>query len=45
MTSTPTDPTTGRPPVADLATWQAARDVLLLREKAHTREGDRKSVV
>ncbi|HTR94495.1 MAG TPA: DUF899 family protein [Trebonia sp.] len=30
----------GRPPVADLATWQAARDELLLREKAHTREGD-----
>ncbi|WP_425568938.1 DUF899 family protein [Nonomuraea salmonea] len=30
----------GRPPVADLATWQAARDELLVREKAHTREGD-----
>jgi predicted dithiol-disulfide oxidoreductase (DUF899 family) len=26
--------------VADEATWQAARDELLLREKAHTREGD-----
>jgi predicted dithiol-disulfide oxidoreductase (DUF899 family) len=26
--------------VADLATWQAARDELLVREKAHTREGD-----
>ncbi|MFG1942256.1 DUF899 family protein [Nonomuraea sp. NPDC048826] len=37
MTSTPG---TGRPPVVDLATWQAARDELLLREKAHTREGD-----
>ena len=36
MTTTPT----GRPPVADLATWQAARDELLVREKAHTREGD-----
>jgi predicted dithiol-disulfide oxidoreductase (DUF899 family) len=31
---------TGRPPVVDLATWQAARDELLIREKAHTREGD-----
>ena len=31
---------TGRPPVVDQATWQAARDELLLREKAHTREGD-----
>jgi predicted dithiol-disulfide oxidoreductase (DUF899 family) len=40
MTSTPTDPATGRPPVVDLATWQAARDALLVREKAHTREGD-----
>ncbi|MFD9704536.1 DUF899 family protein [Lentzea sp. NPDC059081] len=31
---------TGQPPVVDLATWQKARDELLLREKAHTREGD-----
>src|SRR5690349_3407161 len=31
---------TGRPPVVDEATWQAARDELLVREKAHTREGD-----
>ncbi|WP_309069259.1 DUF899 family protein [Microbacterium sp.] len=31
---------TGAPPVADLATWQAAREELLRREKAHTREGD-----
>ncbi|WP_053206025.1 DUF899 family protein [Jiangella muralis] len=41
--STPADPATtrpGRPPVADHATWQAARDELLVREKAHTREGD-----
>ncbi|MEU6982255.1 DUF899 domain-containing protein [Streptomyces sp. NPDC046324] len=30
----------GRPPVVDLATWQAARDELLVREKAHTHEGD-----
>jgi predicted dithiol-disulfide oxidoreductase (DUF899 family) len=29
-----------RPRVVDLATWQAARDELLIREKAHTREGD-----
>ena len=43
MTTTPDDKTAalpGRPPVVDLATWQAARDELLLREKAHTREGD-----
>lgn len=30
----------GLPPVVDRATWQAARDELLRREKAHTREGD-----
>ncbi|MDI5976561.1 DUF899 family protein [Amycolatopsis magusensis] len=30
----------GRPPVVDRATWQTARDELLIREKAHTREGD-----
>ncbi|MGW0518564.1 DUF899 family protein [Crossiella sp. NPDC003009] len=35
MTSTP-----ACPPVVDLATWQAARDELLVREKAHTRAGD-----
>ncbi|GAA1315374.1 DUF899 domain-containing protein [Pseudonocardia xinjiangensis] len=42
MTTTPSSPTTlpGAPPVVDLATWQAARDELLVREKAHTREGD-----
>ena len=43
MTTTPDDTTTarpGRPPVADRAAWQAARDELLVREKAHTREGD-----
>ena len=28
------------PPVVDLPTWQAARAELLLREKAHTHEGD-----
>src|SRR5919107_954651 len=28
------------PEVADRATWQAARDVLLIQEKAHTRAGD-----
>ncbi len=43
MTSTTPDPTAaqpGRPPVVDLATWEAARDDLLVREKAHTRAGD-----
>ncbi|WP_459545071.1 DUF899 domain-containing protein [Nocardia sp. X0981] len=30
----------GRPPLVDMATWQIARDELLVREKAHTREGD-----
>ncbi|MFD5801393.1 DUF899 family protein [Streptomyces sp. NPDC127020] len=43
MTHTRSDPTTapsGRPPVVDQATWQAARDELLVREKAHTRAGD-----
>ena len=43
MTTPQDDPTTtlpGRPPVVDLATWQAARDELLVREKAHTRAGD-----
>lgn len=36
----PADPPAGRPPVVDMATWQAARDELLVREKAHTHEGD-----
>ncbi|RJQ74437.1 DUF899 domain-containing protein [Pseudonocardiaceae bacterium YIM PH 21723] len=43
MTTSPSESTTalpGRPPVVDLATWQATRDELLVREKAHTREGD-----
>ena len=31
----------GRPRVVDPATWQAARDELLIKEKAHTREGDK----
>lgn len=30
----------GRPPIVDQAAWQAARDELLVREKAHTHEGD-----
>ncbi|WP_182112428.1 MULTISPECIES: DUF899 family protein [unclassified Actinotalea] len=30
----------GRPPIVDQAAWDAARDELLLREKAHTHEGD-----
>ncbi len=43
MTTTPDDATTalpGRPSVVDLASWQTARDELLVREKASTREGD-----
>jgi predicted dithiol-disulfide oxidoreductase (DUF899 family) len=44
MTSTtptnPTNPTAARPPIVDLATWQAARDELLVEEKAHTRRAD-----
>ena len=43
MTTTPGTASSnlpGKPPVVDLATWQAARDELLVREKAHTREGD-----
>lgn len=43
MTTTPPRPTTsrpGRPPVVDLTTWEAARNDLLVREKAHTHEGD-----
>src|SRR3954451_22628581 len=43
MTSTPDNASSnlpGKPPIVDLATWQAARDELLVREKAHTREGD-----
>src|SRR3954465_7352087 len=39
MTST-TSNLPGRPPIVDLATWQTARDELLVREKAHMREGD-----
>jgi predicted dithiol-disulfide oxidoreductase (DUF899 family) len=31
---------TGKPPIVDLTAWQTARDELLLREKAHTHEGD-----
>lgn len=42
MTTTTPEPTAlpGRPRVVDLAAWQAARDELLVREKAHTRAGD-----
>src|SRR4051812_1215370 len=39
MTTTrPTRP--GKPPIVDLATWEAARHELLAREKEHIREGD-----
>ena len=43
MTSTPDNASSnlpGKPPIVDRATWQAARKQLLVREKAHTREGD-----
>src|SRR3989442_8460520 len=43
MTTTPGNASSnlpGKPPVVDLATWQAAREELLAREKVHTREGD-----
>lgn len=43
MTTVSEDPTAAphsRPPIVDLATWQTARDELLVREKAHTHEGD-----
>jgi predicted dithiol-disulfide oxidoreductase (DUF899 family) len=30
----------GKPPIVDMATWEAARNELLVREKAHTHEGD-----
>ncbi|WP_327406044.1 DUF899 domain-containing protein [Streptomyces sp. NBC_01288] len=43
MTTTPGTASSdlpGKPPVVDIATWNAARDELLIREKAHTREGD-----
>lgn len=43
MTTTPGNASSnlpGKPPVVGLATWQAAHEELLVREKAHTREGD-----
>ena len=43
MTTTPGNASSnfaGKPPVVDLAAWEAARGELLVREKAHTREGD-----
>ncbi|MCW2516247.1 MAG: hypothetical protein JWR11_5289 [Mycobacterium sp.] len=40
MPNTPAAALPGRPPIVGAATWQAARDELLVREKAHTREGD-----
>ncbi|WP_026411544.1 DUF899 family protein [Actinomadura oligospora] len=40
MTDDQTTSLPGRPPVVDMDAWQAARDELLVREKAHTREGD-----
>lgn len=40
MTPPAPTPLPGRPPIVDRDTWQVARDELLVREKAHTREGD-----
>ena len=43
MTATPGNASSnlpGKPPIVDLDRWQAAREELLVREKAHTREGD-----
>jgi predicted dithiol-disulfide oxidoreductase (DUF899 family) len=44
MTTTPGHASTSQPPnqppIVDLANWQATRDELLVREKAHTHEGD-----
>ena len=43
MTTTPGNASSnlpGKPPVVDLATWETAREELLVREKAQTREGD-----
>ena len=36
----PNDNTAGMPPVVDADAWQAARDELMEREKAHMRDGD-----
>ena len=35
-----TQATTATPPVVDRETWLRQREALLVREKAHTREGD-----
>ncbi len=43
MTTNPSEVTNalpGRPPLVDLATWQAARDEPLNHERANTHEGD-----
>lgn len=40
MTTTHQHPTSAVPRVVDREAWRAARDELLVREKAHTREGD-----
>ena len=40
MTNEPKDHPAGAPPVVDVAAWQAERDSLMAREKAHMREGD-----
>lgn len=40
MNDEPTSAVKALPPVTDRATWQSQLDELLIREKAHTREGD-----
>jgi predicted dithiol-disulfide oxidoreductase (DUF899 family) len=40
MTTTTDSDLSGKPPVVDMSTWETARAELLVREKAHTREGD-----
>ena len=40
MAHSHTETTLPAPPVVDRETWQRERDALLVREKAHTREGD-----
>ena len=41
MTTAPSTPQkSGQPTIVDMPTWETARDALIAREKAHTREGD-----
>jgi predicted dithiol-disulfide oxidoreductase (DUF899 family) len=40
ITSNETSPAVAVPPIVDREAWRASRNELLVREKAHTREGD-----